>query len=469
MQIQFLGATRQVTGSCYLLKAADLTLMVDCGMYQERPFLDRNWEGPPVALNDIDYVLLTHAHLDHSGRIPRLVHDGYAAPVLATHASAELAKIIFMDSARIQEEDARYKKKRHDREQRQGPHPELPLYTIDDAEKAIPLLQKTDYNTQVALSDDVTVCFHDAGHILGSSIIELNVKENGSRRTILFSGDIGQWDRPIINDPSLFERADYIVMESTYGDRDHKDEGDVLTLLEEIVNDTVRRGGNLVIPVFAIERAQEMMYYFSELVRQDRIPQLLIFLDSPMAVKVTDVFRHHVEDMDEEAREMLRSNRSPFRFPGLRLVQSVSESKAINYIKGSCIIMAGSGMCTGGRVKHHLVHNIADPASTVLFVGYQARNTLGRQILECTEKSDTVRIHGEHHPVWAKIEQLHGLSAHADHSELLRWITHLQSPPRQVFITHGEEETALSFARELNEQTGWSTLVPEYQQVVELD
>ena len=420
MKIQFLGATQQVTGSCYLLEAGGLKILIDCGLFQERAYQERNWNPCPVPAHEIDFILLTHAHLDHTGLVPKWVREGFNKKVLATSASVDLAKIVMLDSGKIHEEDAKFKKKRHGREGREGPRPVVPLYTVEDAEKAIPLLHDAPYNEPVKLNDKVSACFHDAGHILGSAMLEITVQENGRARTLLFSGDIGQWDKPIIRDPSLFERADYVVMESTYGDRDHDKREDIEEQMARIINETVGQGGNIVIPTFAIERAQELMYYMSKLVYQKRVPRLLSFLDSPMAVRVTEVFRDHKPDMDEEAKTLYEAGFAPFSYPGLTLVQNVNQSKAINHIKGSCVIMSASGMCTAGRIKHHLVHNISNPNSTILFVGYQARHTLGRQILEGAKE---VRIHGQMRSVKAKIEQIHGFSAHADRNALLRWVT----------------------------------------------
>ncbi len=464
MKVRFLGATRQVTGSSFYLEAGGLRLMIDHGLFQERSFLYRNWEPCPVPVQTIDYLLLTHAHLDHSGRIPRLVKEGYYGPILSTPASAELARIVLLDSAKIQEEDALFKQKRHKREGRKVGHPVIPLYTLKDAEASLPLFRNHPYETPVVLNDRVTVVFHDAGHILGASMIEVKVRENGEERMLIFSGDVGQWDKPIIRDPSLFERADYVVMESTYGDRDHVNE-DVKEELKRVINDTVERGGNVVIPTFAIERAQEVMYYLNELVREDAIPHLMVFLDSPMAVDVTDVFLHHRECMDDEARALFERGESPFRFPGMKLVRTVGESKAINRIKGSCVIMAGSGMCTGGRIKHHLVSNISNPRSTVVFVGYQANGTLGRIIVDGREE---VRILGKQHAVRAKIEQIHGFSAHADRRGLLRWVGNLKSAPECVFVVHGEEEVALKFAKQVRGLHGWKVVVPRSDEAFEI-
>jgi len=465
MKMKFLGANRQVTGSRYLLEAAGLKLLVDCGLFQERAFLERNWESSPVPPDEIDYVLLTHAHLDHSGLIPKLVREGFSNPVITTRASAELVEIVLRDAARLQEEDALFKRKRHQRERRKGPYPEIPLYTMKDAEDALPLLRSASYGESTVLSDPVSVRFCDAGHILGSAMLEVTVRENGQVRRLVFSGDIGQWQKPLVRDPSVFARADYVVMESTYGDRNHQDEGDVEELLCDVVNQTVKAGGNLIIPTFAIERAQELMYYLSRLVWEDRIPHLLIFLDSPMAVNATEVFLRHPECLDEETHQFLESNQHPFAFPGLKLVRTVQESKAINRIRGTCIIMAGSGMCTGGRIKHHLEHHISRPESTILFVGYQARGTLGRQILEGDEE---VRIHGRHHRVRARIAEIHGFSAHADQQDLRRWLGNLEAPPRQLFITHGDEDVSRALAEKLQRERNWPVSVPEYQQEWEL-
>ncbi len=465
MELTFLGAVRQVTGSCFVLKAAGLKMMVDCGLFQERCCLARNWDLTDITANEIDYLLLTHAHLDHSGRIPRLVSQGYRNPIIATEATADLTKIVLEDAARLQTEDTEFKKERHKREGRTGPHPVVPLYTEEDVEMVLPLIQRKPYGTPVHLSDKVTIQFHDAGHILGSSILDISVWTGEKPQRILFSGDLGQWDRPLVRDPSIFEQADYIVLESTYGDRDHEVTGDVKDQLAQVINDTVERGGNIVIPTFAIERAQELMYHLSELVREDRIPHLMVFLDSPMAVNVTRVFEKHLDLLDKDTAAKYRQGEPPFEFPGLKLVRHAGESKAVNRIKGSCIIMAGSGMCTGGRIKHHLSKNIIRPESTILFVGYQSRETLGRQILDGEPE---VRIHGQMHPVRARIAQIHGLSAHADRTALLRWLSYFKTPPKCLYMVHGEEEAALAFADQVRKQTGWNVAVPAYKETWDL-
>jgi len=466
MKLTFLGAARQVTGSCYLLEVEGLRLLIDCGMFQERQYQNRNWDSFPVPPDSIDHVLLTHAHLDHSGLLPRLVRGGLKAPILTTAASKDLAEIVLQDAGEIQEEDAAFKKKRHQREGRTGPHPVEPLYTPKDVLATVPLFQSAPYGEPVALDDAVTVTFHDAGHILGSAMLELAVRRRFRTRRVVFSGDIGQWDKPLIRDPTLLRRADYVVMESTYGDRLHDTGRPIADQLCEVITQTVEGGGKVLIPTFAVERAQELIYYLAELAREERLPQLKVFLDSPMAVDVTDVFLRHRDCMDEEALAILESGQGLFRFPGMRLVRTRPESKAINRVRGPCIIMAGSGMCTAGRIKHHLANHVSQPENTIVFVGYQANGTLGRQLVDGVSP---VRIHGEKHAVKARVAQIHGCSGHADQQGLLRWVGSLKSRPRRVFLTHGEPEAADQLAQEIRTRWSWPVEVPQYRQEVELD
>ena len=459
MYLKFLGANHQVTGSRTLLETGGTRLLIDCGLFQERAFLERNWSSFPVPQEQIDYLLLTHVHLDHSGLLPKLVREGFSRSILTTSASKDLIPIMLLDSAHIQEEDAAFKKKRHKREGRKGPYPEIPLYTVQDAEKVFPLLKEAPYGKTIALDHHLQVTFHDAGHILGSAMLEIEIEDKGKTKTLIFSGDIGQWDKPIIRDPSVFDQADYVIMESTYGNRIHEDPENVADWLCQIINETTRAGGNMVIPTFAVERAQELLFHLSRLVREERIPQIFIFLDSPMALDINEVFKHHPECMDEETKRLFEEGKEPFRFPGLRLVRHIEESKAINSFKGTCIILAGSGMCTGGRIKHHLVQNISRPESTILFVGYQAEGTLGRQIVE---RNPQVRIHGQYHPVRARVEQIHGFSAHADRNGLLRWLGHFKQAPQRIFMIHGEKKAATDLASYLQREKSWSVGIPEY-------
>ncbi len=459
MRLKFLGANRQVTGSCYLLETEDLRVLIDCGLFQERDYLERNWEPFPIPPETIDVLLLSHVHLDHSGLLPKLVREGFKGPILATQPSKAMLPIVLLDSARIQEEDAFYKKKRHKREGRRGPYPEIPLYTVEDAERVLPLVKDKPYRTPILLNSQWETHFHDAGHILGSAIIEVTIRENGRQETVLFSGDIGQWNHPLMRDPAVLDHADYVVMETTYGDREHEGPADVDRMLCEIINETIARGGNVVIPTFAIERTQELLFHLGRLIRQDRMPFLMTFLDSPMAVDITEVFIQHQGYLDKETLELIRAGKNPFEFPGLRLTRSIAESKSINSIRGSCVIMAGSGMCTGGRIKHHLVQNISRPESTILFVGYQAHGTLGRQILDGKPE---VRILGQLYPVRAKVTQIQGFSAHAGRKDLLRWLESFRPSPARLFLTHGEIEASRSLSRFMQSKKGWKVTIPKY-------
>jgi metallo-beta-lactamase family protein len=464
LRIQFLGATQQVTGSCFFIEANGLRLLVDCGLFQERAYLERNWAPFPVLPETIDFVLLSHVHLDHSGLLPKLVRDGFQNSILTTSASADLLPIVLLDAAQIQEEDAAYKKKRHQREGRRARYPEVPLYKVADAEKVSGLIRRVPYDKRITLDKGTSVRFREAGHILGSAVIELTTRAGKGSFQTVFSGDLGQWDKPLIRDPAVLERARAVVMESTYGDRDHDDPADIETMLSRIIKETAKAGGNVVIPVFAVERAQELMFYLSRLVREKRIPRLPVFLDSPMATDVTDVFLRHPECLDRETLDLFRSGRSPFQFPGLRYVRTQEDSKAINSLRTSLIIMAGSGMCTGGRIKHHLVNNIGRPESTILFVGYQAAGTLGRQIIE---QPPEVRIFGQPRPVRARIEQIHSFSGHADRNALLRWLGHFQLPRPILFLTHGEKKAVRVLSEFLRKEQGFDVVIPGYRDVQE--
>ena len=468
IQLRFLGAAESVTGSRHLIEFNHSKVLVDCGLYQERDLQDRNWEDFGVEPAEIDAVLLTHAHLDHCGLLPKLVKAGFKGRVFCTPATAEIAKIVLADSAKIQEEDAAFKKKRHKKANYTPPRPVEPLYTVEDAEACMSMFVPVEYKTPLKVADDVEASFYEAGHIFGSSIIKVTVKLNGDSRTILFTGDLGRIGKPILKDPAVFEEADYVFVESTYGDRIHTSVEDTKEQLCEAVNKTYAAGGNIIVPSFSIERAQEVMYYMNELLMEDRVPHIMTFLDSPMAVRVTEVFKKHPELYDTEMTKLMTQNESPFTYHGLKLVQSTRESKSINHITGTIMVIAGSGMCTGGRVKHHLVNNIHRPESAVLFVGYQAVGTLGRTIVD-SQPGDEVRILGQHYPVRANIVQVHGFSAHADKVEILTWLRNIKKPPRKVFVVHGEKEAAHSFKDYLTEQTGWDVLVPKYQDIVKVD
>lgn len=466
IRLRFLGAAENVTGSRHLLEFNHSKVLIDCGLYQERDLQYRNWEDFGVEPDKVDAILLTHAHLDHCGLIPKLVKEGFKGPIYATEATAEIAQIVLMDAGKLQEEDAEYKKKRHKKEGRQGPRPIEPLYTMEEAEACFGQFRPVRFNETVNIGEGIEASFHTAGHILGAAVIKVDVCRNGECRTILFTGDFGRTNKPILRDPATFTQADYLLIESTYGDRVHSTVEDTKEQLCKAVNDAYTAGGNIVVPSFSVGRSQEVLYYLNELLLEDRIPHIMTFLDSPMAVKVTEVFRKHPELYDKQMSRLVTQNESPFSFRGLKLVQSTAESKAINHIRGTIMIIAGSGMCTGGRIKHHLVNNITRPESTLLFVGYQANGTLGRLILDGTPE---VRILGQTLPVKARVVQVHGFSAHADREEILGWLGNIKTPPRKVFLVHGEKESAHAFKDYLIENTGWNVVVPQYQDVVDID
>lgn len=459
MNITFLGANRNVTGSRYCLEIAGKQLMIDCGLVQEREHLSRNWDPCPIPVGEIDALLVTHAHIDHIGLIPKFVADGYRGKIIATRPTVALADVMLRDSADIQVEDAKYKNRRHQKEGRQGPRPVVPLYTQRDVDKAMQLFRGVGYGEPLKILPGVSATWHDAGHMLGSASLEISIRDSNGDRTIIFSGDLGQHDKPLIHDPTYFRAADYVVMESTYGDRDHELQGSMEEQLEKVINDTIRRGGNVVIPVFAVERAQEMLFFLSRLVHQRRIPLVPVYLDSPMAYDVTNIFRRFDDWLDKETAAAIAADQPPLHFPGLVFTRSTDESKAINYNSTSSIIMAPAGMCNAGRIKHHLRNNISRSESTILFVGFQATGTLGANILSGAK---SVRIHGAQYDVRASVERVFGMSGHADRAGLLHWLSHFEKPPRKIFLTHGEESAALALKHSIETQMDSDVLVPEY-------
>jgi metallo-beta-lactamase family protein len=465
LKIQFLGANRQVTGSRYCLSTPQSQILIDCGMFQERDYTARNWECCPVPAGGLNAVVLTHAHIDHCGLLPRLIRDGYHGPIYATQPTVDLTKVMLRDAAKIQSEDVSYKQRRHQKKGKTSPFPYEPLYDERDVERTLKLLEGAHYYRPCRVTDDVTVTFHDAGHILGSACLDFNVSTPRGDRRIIFSGDIGQYGKPLIRDPSTFTSADYVIMESTYGDRLHENGGDIETQLADVINRTAKRGGKVIVPVFAVERAQELIYHIARLVHHQRVPDIPVFLDSPMAADVIEIFQQNRTAYDAETWNLISEGIHPLDFPGLRIVRHADESKAINLYAGSAVIMSTSGMCTAGRIKHHLKHNITDPRSTVLFVGYQSPGTLGRAILD---KKPEVRIHGREFKAQAEIAQIFGFSGHADRNGLLHWIGAFQQPAKHLFLTHGDLPAAENIAATIREQ-GWMVTVPEYRQVIEID
>ena len=463
-KLSFLGAAQNVTGSRFLLEADNKRILIDCGLYQERKLKNRNWEPFPFDPASIDAMLLTHAHVDHSGLIPKLVKGGFKGSIYCTAATADIVKIILLDAAHLQEEDAAFKKKRHEKEKRKGPYPEIPLYTTEDAEASFSYFTGVNYREAVNLGDGVSATFHDAGHVLGSSTIKVTVTRDGETRSVLFSGDVGRDDKPILKDPYEYKEIDYAVVESTYGNRVHEEPKDIGEKLAEIVNSTVKAGGNIIVPSFALQRAQEVLYYMNKLLLENKIPDIPVYLDSPMAIRITEVFKQYRELYDREMTQMVSQDRSPFDFPGLIMVQTSEESKQLNYLTKPAMIVAGAGMCNGGRIKHHLVNNITRPESTILFVGYQAVGTLGRSIVDGIKK---VRILGQRYPVRARVTEITGFSAHADRNELLEWMSGIN--PRRVFVVHGEIKSAKEFGKFLRQERGWKVNVPMYGESAALD
>lgn len=466
MKLRFLGAAQNVTGSCHFVEANDLRIMIDCGYYQERDLKYRNWAPFAEEPSSIDIVILTHAHLDHCGLLPKLAKEGFKGKIYATEATADIAEIVMRDSAKIQSEDVAYKKKRHKKQGRTSKHPYEPIFLMEDVDRVLPMIETIRYGKEVKIGTGVTIVFHDAGHILGSSSVKIEATKHGSSRGIVFSGDLGRPNSPILRDPNPFDSADYVCIESTYGNRDHKDNSSIPHTLARVVNAAYKGGGNVVIPSFAIERTQELLYRLGELEAVGRIPRVPVYVDSPMASKVTEVFKRHTELFDKETMDRIHRGEHPCDFSGLHLTHSIEESKAINKKEDTSIIIAGSGMCTGGRIKHHIANNIERPESVILFVGYQAQGTLGRQILGGLSR---VRLFGEELEVLARIEKVNGMSAHADRSELLQWLKGMKTLPRKVFVIHGEEHATEAFAEYIHNRLGIETHVAVYEEEIILD
>ncbi|NOY63392.1 MAG: MBL fold metallo-hydrolase [Gammaproteobacteria bacterium] len=450
MKLSFHGADQNVTGSCHLLECAGKKILIDCGLYQgRREIVEEN--SAPFGFDpaEIDYLLLTHAHLDHCGRIPLLARRGFRGEIIATSATIELARLVMLDSAGLQEEEARYQLRRARR--RSGGQSEQiePLYTTLDALNSLGYVgRKVNFNQVIILAPGICVTFLSAGHILGSASIFFDLEEDGQQHRLLFSGDLGYSGRAILRDPEPPPQVDTVVMETTYGDRLHKQIQPSIDELYAVINETVGRGGNVIIPTFALERAQEILYYLRQGVESARIEHYInVFLDSPMAISATRIFERHPECYNPEMLKISHDGGDPFNLPGLRFTRETAESMAINQINGGAVIMAGSGMCTGGRVRHHLKHNLWRRKSSIVFVGYAAYGTLARRIIDGAQ---TVYIYGEEIPVRASIHTIGGFSAHADQAELLAW--HKQTgQPQKTFLVHGEEESMRSFASKLKD------------------
>lgn len=455
MRLIFIGADHEVTGSCHVLEVCGRYILVDCGMEQGTD--DFETAELPMNIADIDYVLLTHAHIDHSGMLPLLYARGFRGDVIATPATVDLCDIMLKDSAHIQMTEAEWKNRKG---QRAGKEPVVPIYDMNDAEGVLEHFVSCDYDKVMDLCEGVKVKFSDAGHLLGSASIEVWINEDGEERKIVFSGDIGNLNRPIIKDPSYINDADYVVMESTYGDRYHNADVDYVSELAGICQRTFDRGGNVVIPAFAVGRTQEMLYYFRKIKEEGLVKghSFEVYVDSPLAVEATQIFNENMaECFDQEAMELVRNGINPLRFPGLTLSITSNDSIAINSDNKPKVIISASGMCEAGRIRHHLKHNLWRKECTVVFVGYQANGTLGRMLLEGASE---VKLFGETIEVMAEIVKLEGVSGHADKAGLIKWITSFDNRLKQVFVVHGEDEVSTGFAKRLCDEYGLNAVAP---------
>ncbi|OQK18545.1 MBL fold metallo-hydrolase [Methyloprofundus sedimenti] len=446
MKLEFHGADQDVTGSCHLLDIAGKKILIDCGLYQGgRDLEEENLKPFGFDPASIDYLLLTHAHLDHCGRIPLLVKQGFTGEIITTSATCELARVVLLDSASLQESEARYKSKKASRHGNKNKVE--PLYDKLDALNCFDFFgRKAGYNQKFSISEEIQVTFIDAGHILGSAAIVVDIEHQGKQRKILFSGDLGYSGRAIIKDPTPPPHVDIVVMETTYGDRLHKTLEPTLEEFYTTINETIAKGGNVIIPSFALERAQELLYYLREGIENGKLPSYLpVFLDSPMAISATQIFQRHPECFDKETCEVFSSGQDPFMFSGLHFTEETADSMAINNIVGGAVIIAGSGMCTGGRITHHLKHGLWNRKNTIVFVGFAAYGTLARRIVDGAK---TVKIFGEEIPVNASVFTIGGFSAHADQGELMAW--HQQTgDPKTTFLVHGDKEVMPIFAKKL--------------------
>ena len=464
MKLTFIGADHEVTGSCHCIQACGKNILVDCGMEQGIDAYEN--QELPMNPSDIDYILLTHAHIDHSGLLPLMYARGFRGAVYTTTATTDLCHIMLRDSAHIQEFEAEWR----NRKARRSGHEEfIPLYTMADAEGVLQFFIPCEYEAKVNLTDNLTIRFSDVGHLLGSASIELWATENGKTTKIVFSGDIGNINQPIIKDPQYLKEADYVVMESTYGDRSHGGTPDYVAEFTKIITETFRMGGNVVIPSFAVGRTQELLYFIRKIKTDNLVPDypdFEVYVDSPLAIEATNIFSKHVEScFDDEAMELVRKGINPISFPGLKTAITSDDSKAINFETKPKVIISASGMCEAGRIRHHLKHNLWRPECTILFVGYQAHGTLGRAILE---GATSVNLFGEPIEIKARIEKLDGISGHADREGLIKWLQSFDPKPKTVFIVHGEDSVCEAFKEQLHTDYGYETVAPYSGSVYDL-
>ena len=465
MKISFYGAAEMVTGSCFLLETNANKILIDCGMFQGDSNSDSlNRAAFDFNPSEIDYLLLTHAHIDHSGRIPLLIKRGFKGEILSTKATKELCSIMLIDSGYIQEMEVEWLNRKNLRANKPLVDP---LYTIEDAEKSLEYFESIPYNEIINLSEEIRIRYKNAGHILGAAIIELWVKENNEEVKIVFSGDLGNKDIPIMKDPAIIDAADYLIVESTYGNKIHKEIQTTNLFLLDIITDTIERGGNIVIPSFAVGKTQELLYMLNALKESkfSKIKSIPVFLDSPLAINATKVFEANTKDVDSDTKELIREGNNPFDFPNLIFTQTAEESKEINFHEGSSIIVSASGMCEAGRIKHHLKHNLWRANSSIVFVGYQAIGTLGRRILEGEKK---VKIFGEEIYVNCKIYNLDGLSGHADQKDIVEWISNFNEKPKKVFLVHGEKNSLNVLSHSIEKELNIHTQIVKLRETVQI-
>jgi metallo-beta-lactamase family protein len=451
--LKFLGGVRTVTGSCFYIEYDNLKFLVECGMYQGEDAEEINNARFGFSPEEIDYIFITHAHLDHSGMLPKIVKEGFKGRIITTSATKDLLEILLYDSAHIQESDAEWLTRKA---QRAGNPPVIPLYTTEDVRNVMPLIDVKNYGEIFHIGNSIKYRFLDAGHILGSGTLELRFQDNFKEKKIVFSGDIGKKGNPIVKDPLNPKEADFIVMESTYGNRLHKSLKESTNELVDAIKTTMKKGGNVYIPSFAVGRTQDILYILNNLVREKRLYNINVYLDSPLAQEATKVYLSHPECFDEEAKKLFTTQDYSDSIK-LHFVEGPQESILLNKIKSGIIVIAGSGMCEGGRIRHHLKHNLWRPECSIIFVGFQAKGTLGRKIIDGAKM---VHILGEEVTVKASIYTINGFSAHADQSELIEWLSFFEDSP-QVFIVHGEEDVSIAFSNIVNEKFGFKTYVPK--------
>ncbi len=455
MKLKFYGAAHEVTGSCFHLQVGDKNIFIDCGLKQGSDFCET--ETLPIAANAVDFVILTHAHIDHSGNIPRLYNEGFRGEIHTTDATTSLCKIMLRDSAHIQEFEAEWKNRKN---KRAGREQYLPSYRVEDAEKCMELFVEHEYDEKFTLCDGVQIRFNDAGHLLGSAIVEMWIEENNITKKLVFSGDLGNMNQPLIKDPTMVSSADYVICESTYADRLHEGSDDYTGQLASVIERTLGRGGNLVIPSFAVGRTQEILYFIRKIKENSlvSIPNFPVYVDSPLAADATEIYqKRFIKYFDEEATELVSNGINPISFPDLKITESVEESKFINSDETPKVIISASGMCDAGRIKHHLKHNLWREESAILFVGFQAQGTLGRKILDGALK---VKLFGEEVEVRAEIISLQGISAHADKNGLLRFLNEFEKKPQKVFIVHGQSDVVEGFESLLKEEYNFDVFAP---------